>query len=383
VIGPARSSARSDSPRSEPSSGALDQILRLAASRRASVVYLSPDTRASVRVDGEIQVLEAAPLFDAKELESLLTTAMPSASAEIFRGSVGTEWNAELADVGSVRCMAFRDRRGPGGVFRITPARGLTVEQLGLSVEIQSLAMETEGLILIAGPRGSGRRTLISGMLDLINRTRPTHMITVEREVSSIQESRGSFISQREARGGLDEMLAVARIALREDPDVLVLQEVRSAPLMNLALDAAAAGQLVIAGFTAHSATGAIERAVDMYPPEYSRQVQLSLAQHVRAVVGQLLLPRVNGGRVAARELLLNTSAMSAVLAEGKTWQLPLAIETGRKHNMVAMADAIAELVHSGTVAPEEAYRRAPDRAAFVEALNRLGVDTSSLRAIG
>jgi twitching motility protein PilT len=273
--------------------------------------------------------------------------------------------------------MSFRDHRGPGGVFRIMPMRPVTVEQLGLSREIQALAMEPEGLVLIAGPRSSGKRTLIAGFVDLINRTRRDHVITIEREINIVHERAGSFISQREARGGLDDMVAVGRAALREDPDVLVLEELRSAALMNLALDAAASGQLVIGGFPAHSASGAIDRIIDLYPPEYRRQVQLSLSQNLRGVVAQVLLRKNRGGRLAAREVLLNTPAVASVLAEGKTSQLPLTIEGGRKHGMVPLNDALVGFVQNGVVDAREAYRRSPDRAGFLALMNRQGIDTS------
>jgi twitching motility protein PilT len=262
------------------------------------------------------------------------------------------------------------------------PRRGVRAEQLGLSLEIQSLAVERQGLVLIAGPRSSGKRALIGGLVDLINQTRRDHVIVVDREEHFVPEGQSSFISQREAPGGLAEMLVAARAALREDPDVLVLQEVRSAPLMNLAFDAAASGQLVIAGFTAPNASGAIERIIELYPPEHGRHALLSLAQHLRGIIGQVLLPKVGGGQVAAREVVLNTPVMASALAEAKTWQLPAAIEAGRSHGMVPLNDALAALVVSGAVVPAEAYRRAPDPSGFLEALKRQGIDTSFAQSL-
>jgi len=218
---------------------------------------------------------------------------------------------------------------------------------------------------------------VIGGLLDLINRARQAYIVTVQREVNATWEAERAFISQREARGGLDDMLTVARAALRENPDVLVLQEVRSAALMSLALDAAASGQLVIAGYTARTAPAAIEGLLSLCPLDQRRSVQLSLSQSLRGVIAQTLVPRPDGGRAAARELLLNTPPVAAALAEGKTWQLPLAIEAGRNHGMVTMTDALLELVQHGMVAAEDAYRQAPVQMAFVDALKRLGIDTS------
>jgi twitching motility protein PilT len=381
VLPLARNPIRPDAPPplAEQALAGLDRLLRLAAARGASTLYLSSASRPSVRVDGDIYTLDGAPVLGPNDVESLLLTLMPERSAEALRTGVASEWICDLPDVGRVRCMSFRDHRGPGGVFRMMPSRAVTADQLGLSREIQALAIEPEGLLLVSGPRSSGKRTLMSALIDLINRTRRDHVISIESEINVVHERNGSFISQREVRGGIEEMVAVARAALREDPDILVLEELRSPALMNLALDAAGSGQLVIGGFPAHDAPGAVDRIIDLYPPEYRRQVQLSLAQNLRGVVAQVLLRKNGGGRVAAREVLLNTPAVAGVLAEGRTSQLPLAIEGGRRQGMVPLNDALVGFVQSGAVDVREAYRRAADRTGFLALLKRQGVDTSPI----
>jgi twitching motility protein PilT len=262
------------------------------------------------------------------------------------------------------------------------PVRAVTAEQLGLSREVEALMIEPEGLVLVVGPRASGKRTLMSAFVDYINHTRRDHVISIETEINVVHERDESLISQREVRGGADEMWAAARGALREDPDVLVLEEVRSAALMNVALEAAASGQLVICGFPARDATGAIDRIIDLYPAESRRQVQLSLAQNLRGVVSQVLLKKHGGGRVSAREILLNTPAVASALAEGRTSQLPLAIEGGRKAGMTSLNDALVGYVQSGLVDVHEAYRRSANRPGFVALLKRQGVDTSALEGL-
>jgi twitching motility protein PilT len=257
------------------------------------------------------------------------------------------------------------------------PGRVASAEQLGLAPEIQALAIEPEGLILVAGPRSSGKRTLIAALVDLINRTRCDHLITIEREVSIVHPRGSSFVSQREVRGSDEDMLAAARAALREDPDVLVLEQIGNGGMMNVALEAAASGHLVIAGFSAHSATATVDRIINLYAPAYSRQVQLALADNLRGVIAQVLLHKNGGGRVAAREVLLNTPAVASVIAEGKTSQLPMAIEGGRRHGMMPLGDTLAGLVQSGLVDAREAYRHVADRGAFLALLKRHGVDTS------
>ena len=379
----ARSPIRPDTPPPLGSQASgLDRLLRMAAARSASTLYLSSHARPSVRVDGEIQMLDGEPSFGPNEVESLLLTLMPDRNHEALRTGVATEWISDLEGVGRVRCLSFRDHRGPGGVFRMMPGRAVSSEQLGLSREIQSLAIEPEGLVLVAGPRLSGKRTLISAFVDLINRTRRDHVITIETEINVVHERGTSFVSQREVRGSDDDVLAVARAALREDPDVLVVESLRTAALINVAIEAAAAGQLVIGGFPSHNATGAIDRIINLYPPEYRRQVQLALAENLRGVVAQVLLRKAGGGRLAAREVLLNTPAVASVIAEGRTSQLSMAIEGGRMHGMVPLNDALVGLVKSGAVDMREAYRRAADRAGFFALLKRQGLDTSALERL-
>jgi twitching motility protein PilT len=364
---------------SDQSTPGLDRLLRMAAARGASTLYLSSGAQPTLRVDGELHSLDDAPVLDADEIESSLLTLMPERNAEAFRRGVASDWVSQIPDLGPVRCMSFRDHRGPGGVFRMMPARAISADQLGLSREIQSLALESEGLVVIAGPRSSGKRTLMSALVDLVSRTRRDHVIAIETEINLLHNRGGAFLSQREVRGGADEMLAAARAALREQPDVLVLEELRTTALMSLALDAAASGRLVIGGLRASGACGAIDRILDLYPPEHRSAAQLSLAQNLRGVVAQVLLRNSGGGRVAAREVLLNTPSVRNVLAEGKTSQLGLTMEVGRLMGMAPLNDSLIAYVQSGVVDMRDAYHRTHDRAGFLASLKRHGVDTSAL----
>jgi pilus retraction protein PilT len=361
----------------DPMLSGLERLLRVSSARGASALYLSSDSRPSVRVDGELQMLDGEPIHVARDVESLLLTLMPERSHEALRTGAATEWILDLEGVGRVRCMSFRDQRGPGGVFRLMPTRSVSADQLGLPKQVQALATEQEGLVLFVGARSSGKRTTMAAFVDLMNRTRRDHIITIEREINIQHERGNSFISQRELRGSDDHVLAATRAALREDPDVLVVEELGTAALMNAALDAAAAGRLVVGGFTAHTATGAIDRIIDLYAPEQHRQIQMALADSMRGVVAQVLLRKIGGGRLPAREVLLNTPAVSSVIAEGKTSQLPMAIEGGRGHGMIPLNDSLVGLVRNGSVDAHDAYRHSPDRAGFLAALNRQGIDTS------
>jgi twitching motility protein PilT len=330
-------------------------------------------------VDGEIGALEGEPALGPSDIEALLIDASPERRLEPPDGS---EWIVDLADVGRVRCVSFRDHRGPGGVFRMIPAKAVSAEQLGLSREIQSLCAEPEGLLLVVGPRSSGKSTLISAFVDQINRTRGDHVITLENRIKVVHEGRMSIVSQREVRGDTDAWLSALRAALRENPDVIVIEDLRAPEVVTEALEAAASGHLVIGGLAAHGAAAALERLIDQSPAERRPAVQALLAESLRGVVSQVLLRKTGGGRVAARELVLNAPSVAPLLAEGRLSQLPLAVESGRRMGMVPLTDALVAFVQSGAVDVREAWRKAADRPGLLKALKREGIDTSFLERL-
>jgi twitching motility protein PilT len=381
VLPIARSPIRTEPPRGSASPTprylGIGRLLRIASARGASSLYLTANARPSIRVDDEILPLETEPPLGKAEVEALILEMAPGASRDALAGGTSAEWVYELPDVGRVRCVTFRDQRGPGAVFRLIPTRLVSADQLGLSRDIQSLCGEREGLVLVAGPRLSGKSTLISAFVDLINRTRSDYIISLETEIKFVHENRRAMVSQREARGEPEAMLHGARAALRENPDVLVIDDLKTPDLVAVALDAAESGHLVIGSVTAHTTSAAIGRLIETAPYDRQTQVALSLSECLRGAVAQVLLRKTGGGRVAARELLFNMPAVAALIAEGKVGQLPLAIDSGRKYGMVPMNDALLGFVQGGAVDAREAYRKAYDRVAFLELMKREGIDTS------
>ena len=304
---------------------------------------------------------------------------VPESHRDALSSGAGAEWTSDVPEVGRIRCVTFHDHRGAGGIFRMITARAISAEQLGLSREIQALCDEANGLILVAGARSSGKSTLISAFVDLINRTRSDHVVTLEHQIKFVHENRGSLVSQREVRGDQSEWLSASRAALRENPDVLVIEDLNSPAIVALALEAAQSEHLVIGAVTAHSATEAIERMIEQTPADRRAAVKHGLSEALRGVVAQVLLRKTGGGRVAAREVLLNTPAVANVIGEGRTSQLPMAmaIDSGRRHGMVALNDALIAFVQSGSVDSREAYRHAADQQGFLALMQRQGIDTS------
>jgi twitching motility protein PilT len=362
-----------------PRLAGLDRLLRMALARGAEALYLLSDARPAIRVDGEVSPIEGESQLTPHDIEAMLLDVAPDPS--LTNDRLSHEWICDVADVGRVRCVAFHDQRGPGGIFRLMSARAVSAEQLGLSREIQSLASETDGLIVVTGPRASGKSTLLAAFVDLINRGRGDHVITIESRVKVVHENRSALVSQREVRGGADELVATLNGVLRESPDVIVIEDLRG-EAVAAAIDAAASGYLVIAGVQARSTTEAVTRLVEQCSAERRAALQVTLAETLRGVVSQVLLRKTGGGRVAARELMLGTSAVSGLIAEGKLAQLSVALDSGRRHGMVPLTDALVAFVQSGAVDVREAWRRASDRSAFVDQLKRQGIDTSFIERL-
>ncbi len=357
----------------------LQRLLRLAANRGAATVYVVANTAPLVRVDGEFSTLEGEPAISTAIVERLLAEVSPAGRDAT---PPSAEWLIDVPEIGRVRCLTFRDHRGPGIIFRMVPARAIAADQLGLSAEVQALCSEADGVVLVTGGRDSGRSTLLTSFVDLINRTRADHIITVESQIDFVHESKRSFISQREVRGE-DAMVGAVRSACREEPDVLVIEDMRSHEVAALALEAADAGRLVFASVPGLSTSSAIERLIELFPAERREKAQASLASSLRGVVSQVLLRKLRGGHVAAREVLLNTPAVAGLIMEGKTFQLSSAIESGRRAGMVSFAESLASLVREGVVHPSHAYRKAPSREQLIATLHRDGVDTSIAERLG
>jgi twitching motility protein PilT len=380
VVPLARSPIRADvqpRPIAPPTPGGADRWLRLAAARGATVLHLGSGVRPSARIDGQIVALEGEPALAAHVVESLLIDLAPESERDALRRGDNAEWILDVAGVGRFRCHGFRDDRGPGGTFRLIVTRPASADHLGLPKDIQALVGQSQGLVLVAGPRSSGKSTLAASLVDLVNRTRADHVITIESQITCVHDSRGCLVSQREVRGTGDAVAAAVRAAIRENPDVLVIEDLRSPAVVELALEATERGHLLIATISAPTATAAIGRMLKWFTAERRERVQVMLADGLRAAVSQVLVRKTGGGRVAAREVLLNTPEMAALLAEGRLNQLSPALESGRAQGMVPLNDALAGFVQSGVVDVKDAYRQAVDRPAFLAVLRRDGVDTS------
>lgn len=353
----------------------LVEVLRAAAERGASMVYAVVDTRPMMRISGEIALVGTQAPVAAGDVERFIFQFAPR---ELVAHPT-PEWTCAVPDVGRVRCVAFHDHSGAGLIFHLPSREAAVADDVRISDQLRSLCTEADGLIVVAGPRSSGKSALLNEFVDVINTTRYDHVITIESQIRRFHEKRLSFISQREVRGDGDAIAKAARTALREGPDVLVIEDLRAPEALVAALDAARAGRLVFGSISAPTTTGAIERLIDAFPADRRSQVRASLAGALRAVVAQILVPKIAGGRIAAREVLLSSPAVRKVILDGAISQLPFAIESGRNLGMRTIVDALGALVRDGVVSIAAACAAAPDRLALVSALERDGIDVSGI----
>ena len=360
-------------------SSTTDRLLRAASGQAASELFLISQARPYIRVDGEIRVLEEETPLQAADVETMLADVTPEPWRDAVRRGDPAEWLMEFADVGRVRCATFRDHRGPGAIFHFSSTHAATADQLGLDATARLLATEPDGLVVVAGPAGSDKSAIVAAFVDIINRNRADYVITLEPQVRVSHEPHQALVSQREVGTEADRSVAMARAALRENPDVLVLEDVAAGELVSLALDAANDGRLVVVSLEVGSAADAVQRLIELVPAERRSAARLAMAQSFRGAVAQLLLRKATGGRIAAREVLAGTGAVTRLIAEGNLPELSATIEAGRNAGVAPMVDALVGYVRSGVVDVREAVRRAPDRARLMAALKAAGVDTTAV----
>ena len=356
----------------------LEGYLRELASGSASDLHLRSGSAPVYRRSGELVGAEGGSL-DAERLEAMLHSIMPEKDRQQFGETGDADWAHEIEDVARFRCNAGRDRHGPFLVARVIPAAVPTADDLGLSREIQNLCYLTKGLVLVTGPTGSGKSTTLAAMVDLVNRTRSDHILTIEDPIEFVHPSKKCIVTQRQVGVHTGSFRHALRAALREDPDVVLVGEMRDLETVSIAIETAETGHLVFGTLHTTTAASTIDRIIDQFPADRQSQVRVMLSESLRGVIAQVLCKKKGGGRVAAREVLLSIPAISNLIREGKTFQIPSIMQTNRKVGMVTLNDALMELVESGQVESQEAYMKAVDKSSFAAGLKAKRLDTSFL----
>jgi twitching motility protein PilT len=362
-------------------SGPIDALFRAMCERGASDLHLSVGSPPVIRKDGRMQPLdEGTPALTADDILALLLPILPLQNKREFHERHDSDFAYELSGTARFRGNAFMDRRGPGAVFRVIPAKILTAEQLGLSQHILNLCHLTKGLVLVTGPTGSGKSTTLCAMVDYINRLRDDHIITIEDPIEFVHENKKCLINQREVRTHTGSFKDALRAALREDPDIILVGEMRDLETIAIAIETAETGHLVFGTLHTTTAASTVDRVIDQFPADRQAQIRVMLSESLKGVIAQTLCRKVGGGRVAALEVLIATSAISNLIREGKTFQIPSMMQVGKSVGMVALNESLLDLVTKKLVAPEEAYAKCVDKSGFEAALKRANVDTRNLQ---
>jgi twitching motility protein PilT len=355
----------------------IDVLLGEAITRGASDLHLRCGEPPIVRRDGAILRMDAYGPMGADSLKAVLDATMPGLNREEFEASGDTDYAYEIPGRARFRVNVFRDRKGTGAVFRQIPPMVVTAEQLGLSENLQRLTQLTKGLVIVTGPTGSGKSTTLCALVDLANRTRADHIVTIEDPIEFVHESKRCVVTQRQVGEHTRSFKAALRAALREDPDIVLVGEMRDLETVSIALETAETGHLVFATLHTTTAAGTVDRIIDQFPSEQQDQIRVMLADSLRAVLSQTLCKKIGGGRVAAREVLFNTPPIANLIRERKTFQISSIMQTSKRFGMVTFNDSLVELLESHQITADEAYMHAVDKPGFLGALKAKGLDVS------
>ena len=352
----------------------LEQMLRKMVEIGASDLHVSADSRPIVRLHGKMQPLESAPHLGANELSSLLLELVDDNAYRDFVENADADFAYAIKGCARFRANYFADRKGMGAVFRQIPMEILEPEVIGLPTKVLDLCWLSKGLVLVTGPTGSGKSTTLASMIDFINRSREDHIITIEDPIEFVHENKKCLVNQREVGRHTRSFKSALRAALREDPDVILVGELRDLETIAIAVETAETGHLVFGTLHTTTAPSTVDRLIDQFPGDQQAQIRTMLGESMRGVIGQTLLRRKSGGRVAAYEVLLHTSAVGNLIREGKTHQLKNTMQVSKHLGMQNLNDHLLQLVLDDVVEAREAYIKAVDKHNLKQMFAKAGV---------
>jgi len=355
----------------------MDDLFRILCSWKASDLHISVGTPPMLRHDGEIKPVPERSVLTREDTERILWPIAPERNREEFKRRHDTDFAYEIAGLARFRCNFFLDRKGMGGVFRVIPSKIITSEEMGLSKEIMQLCHLPKGLVLVTGPTGSGKSTTLCALIDYINRNRTDHIITIEDPLEFVHENKKCLINQRQVGEHTDSFKDALRAALREDPDIVLVGEMRDLETVSIAIETAETGHLVFGTLHTSSAPSTVDRIVDQFPADRQGQIRVMLSESLKGVISQMLCKKIGGGRVPVLEVLISTPSVANLIRESKIFQIPSIMQTGKKYGMCLMNESFTDLVKRKIVDPQEAYAKAVDKANLLSMFKKNAIDTS------
>ncbi len=344
----------------------IDAFFKLMHEQGASDLHLVSGSQPILRIRGEMERVQYN-VMENDDLKAMLYEIAPEDKVKVFEETGDVDFGYEIPGLARYRANFFRQKYGVAAVFREIPSDILTVEQLGLPPVCKKLAMLQKGLVLVTGPTGSGKSTTLAAIIDYANKMRKDHIITVEDPIEFVHKSQGCVVNHREIGTHTKSFASALRGALREDPDIILVGEMRDLETIQLALEAASTGHLVFGTLHTTSAPKTVDRVVDVFPSSHQAQIRTTLSESLKGVIAQNLFKRIDKkDRCAALEILVITYAVSNLIRESKTHQLLSAMQTGKKYGMQTLDDAIMELLLKKWISPEDAYDKSIDKQKFV-----------------
>jgi len=332
----------------------LDDLFKVMVQSGASDLHLTSGAVPSLRVHGDIQPLKYRALSD-NEVKALIFEILSPEQRQKVTNDWELDCSYSLEGVGRFRVNVFVQRKGLGAVFRHIPTEILTLEKLNLPPSILEILKAKQGLVLVTGPTGSGKSTTLAAMVDWINKNKAYHILTIEDPIEFVHENHKSIVNQREVGGNTKSFAKALKASLREDPDVILVGEMRDLETISLAITAAETGHIVFGTLHTMSAPKTVDRVIDSFPEEQQAQIRVMLSESLNAVISQSLLKKTSGGRIAALEIMLANTAVRNLIREGKTFQLPSAMQTGSRIGMQTMDSAVTAYLEKGIITPEVA----------------------------
>jgi len=357
----------------------IDAFFKLMNDQGASDLHLAAGKQPVLRIRGDLERVKYNPL-DNDTLKGMLYEITPEHKIKVFEETGDVDFAYEIPGLARYRANFFKQNNGIAAAFREIPGKILSCEDLGLPPVIRQLATLPRGLVLVTGPTGSGKSTTLAAIVDEANKIRKDHIITVEDPIEFVHVSKKAMVNHREIGMHTRSFAAALRGALREDPDIIMVGEMRDLETIDLAIEASLTGHLVFSTLHTSSAPKTIDRVIEVFPSDQQAQVRSTLADGIRAVICQSLFRRINArpedmGRVAALEIMIGTPAVRNLIREQKIFQIPSAIQTGKKYGMQSLDDSILELLNKKRVSPEEAYAKCNDKSKFIQFLKHPPAD--------
>jgi twitching motility protein PilT len=360
----------------------IDELFRMLVAEGGSDLHLSSGRKPLIRESGDMKALDL-PVVEDADIRHFISEIIPERNAKEFEDTNDSDFAYEIPGFVRLRANVFCDRNGAGAVFRVIPTEILTVEDLNLPMPLREICFLSKGLVVVTGPTGSGKSTTLAAMIDLINRERSEHIITIEDPIEFVHKDQRCLVNQREIHRHTKSYASALRAALRQDPDIVLVGEMRDLETIQIAIETAETGHLVFGTLHTNTAISTVDRMIDVFPADRQSQIRTMLASSLKGVFAQTLCKKIGGGRVAAIEALIVDSGVAALIRDRKMHQVPTAMQVAKSRGNILMNEAMINLIVDEKITPAQAYLKAVDKADLLPRFDKLEIEFDPKSVLG